>query len=340
MFAIEPWWNHKQLQKQQVVENHMKEFKLMRTEFRLSFQLCFEVWMQKKWKEKIKNLFQTDSKDPTEPCSSQEEEKIIFFHKKLPPVVRPSWMIASNCAWPVLCFVGFLLFALSCVLLLIWSAIVLGDISLQRHSISKQSQSMLCTQLLVHLQIGETKHMSKIDWLTCGLHFAAGNSCMETSLTLLGCWQPNWCLCNALSCAERDTGRVFCGRVADHMASLAQIPSHGFQRGKLNEKQTGQVHLFSWANSVNHIQSTTFSKPWLLPFQKMLGLKKNHDKKLTSLVNPNNEIYGACRHRPRFHRCAKQTTPSTDESINDERASPTHEVTTDFARCNVCLVDV
>jgi len=32
--------------------------------------------------------------------------------------------------------------------------------------------------------------------------------------------------------------------------------------------------------------------------------------------------------------------PSTDESINDERASPTHEAATDFARCNVCLVDV
>mgnify|MGYP000461385916 CR=1 FL=1 len=58
------------------------------------------------------------------------------------------------------------------------------------------------------------------------------------------------------------------------------------------------------------------------------------------LINSNNEIYGACRHRPKFHRYGKQTTPSTDESINDERASPTHEVTTDFTRCNVCLVNV
>jgi len=58
------------------------------------------------------------------------------------------------------------------------------------------------------------------------------------------------------------------------------------------------------------------------------------------LVNSNNEISGACGHRPRFRGHAKQTTPSTDESINDERASPTHEVVTDFARCNICLVDV
>ena len=58
------------------------------------------------------------------------------------------------------------------------------------------------------------------------------------------------------------------------------------------------------------------------------------------LVNSNNKICGSCGHRPCFHRCVKKTTPSTDESINDERASPTHKVATDFARCNVCLVDV
>ena len=52
------------------------------------------------------------------------------------------------------------------------------------------------------------------------------------------------------------------------------------------------------------------------------------------------QIYGACRHRPRFHVCAKQTTPNTDESINDKRAIPSIQVATDFTRCNVCLTDV
>jgi len=47
-----------------------------------------------------------------------------------------------------------------------------------------------------------------------------------------------------------------------------------------------------------------------------------------------------CRHRPHFHKHAKQTTPSADELINDKRASPTHEVATDVTRCNVCLADV
>ena len=58
------------------------------------------------------------------------------------------------------------------------------------------------------------------------------------------------------------------------------------------------------------------------------------------LINSNNEIHNVCRHRTRFHRYAKQATPSTDEIINEERASPTHEVTTDTNRCNVCLADV
>jgi len=57
-------------------------------------------------------------------------------------------------------------------------------------------------------------------------------------------------------------------------------------------------------------------------------------------INANNEICGVCGHRPCFHRHANQTTPNTDESINDKRVSPTHEVTTDFTRCNVCLADV
>jgi len=36
----------------------------------------------------------------------------------------------------------------------------------------------------------------------------------------------------------------------------------------------------------------------------------------------------------------KQTTPSADESINDERASLTHKVATDFSGCNICLAGV
>jgi len=47
------------------------------------------------------------------------------------------------------------------------------------------------------------------------------------------------------------------------------------------------------------------------------------------LINSNNIICGACQHTPHFHRHAKQTTPSTEASINEKRVSPRHEVATD-----------
>jgi len=49
-----------------------------------------------------------------------------------------------------------------------------------------------------------------------------------------------------------------------------------------------------------------------------------------------NEICGACRHRPWFHRHAKQTTPGTGESIDDKKDRPRHKVTIETKRCNVC----
>jgi len=88
------------------------------------------------------------------------------------------------------------------------------------------------------------------------------------------------------------------------------------------------------------VVKTFATKNCALCAKERLEILKQSRSNPQLLVNSNNEICGACRHRPRFHRCAKQTTPSADESINDERASPTHEVATDFTRCSVCLVDV
>jgi len=60
----------------------------------------------------------------------------------------------------------------------------------------------------------------------------------------------------------------------------------------------------------------------------------------TTFINSDNECCGACGRRPRFRRRAKQTTPITNESINDKTDSLTHKGATDFSRCNVCQVDV
>jgi len=59
--------------------------------------------------------------------------------------------------------------------------------------------------------------------------------------------------------------------------------------------------------------------------------KGERESKFLRLKNPG-------RHRPGFHRHAKQPTPHTDESLNNERGSPTHKVAACFARCDICLV--
>jgi len=85
-----------------------------------------------------------------------------------------------------------------------------------------------------------------------------------------------------------------------------------------------------------HLQPKTM--PCML--KKELQFLNHQDPTHTFFFNSNNVICSACRHRPHFNRCVKQSTPSADESINDKRVSPTHEVATCFARCNVCLADV
>jgi len=92
-------------------------------------------------------------------------------------------------------------------------------------------------------------------------------------------------------------------------------------------------------NPISAVKSFA-TKNCTLCAKERLAIFKQSTSNPQLLINSKNKIYGASRHSPRFHRCAKQTSPSTDESINDERASPTHEVATDFTRCNVCLVDV
>jgi hypothetical protein len=49
---------------------------------------------------------------------------------------------------------------------------------------------------------------------------------------------------------------------------------------------------------------------------EILKLTVNEKEKA---INSCNEIFGACRHKPRFHRFNNTETPSTDESVKDER---------------------
>jgi len=79
----------------------------------------------------------------------------------------------------------------------------------------------------------------------------------------------------------------------------------------------------------------TFSSKNCALFEKeRIAILKQSRSNPQLLINSDNKICGACRHRLCFHRHPKQIIPSTDESINDERVSRKHEVATNFGRCN------
>ena len=50
---------------------------------------------------------------------------------------------------------------------------------------------------------------------------------------------------------------------------------------------------------------------------------KGMDKFLKNkkMINSSNEIYGACRHKPKFHRYALSTPSSTDEGLTSPKRS-------------------
>jgi len=91
-----------------------------------------------------------------------------------------------------------------------------------------------------------------------------------------------------------------------------------------------------WQGNPISVVKTVATKNCALCAKERIAVLKQSRSNAQFLINSNN---GACRHRPHFHMYVKQTTPGTDESIHDERASPTREVPTDLTRCNVCLAN-
>jgi len=87
-----------------------------------------------------------------------------------------------------------------------------------------------------------------------------------------------------------------------------------------------------WQGNPISVVKTFATKNSALCAKERIAILKQSRSNPQLLINSKNKINRACGHRPRFHRHAKQTTPSADGSINDERASPTHKVTTDFTK--------
>ena len=161
---------------------------------------------------------------------------------------------------------------------------------------------------------------------------------MDGQLTLLHWDHPNWhsFSANFFNCAEEQTVtdlQQFLDSCAKHFATQfpTTIPTPDAQRD-------GTTCSIIWQGNPISAVKTFATKNCALCATERTAVLKQFKLNPQLLINSNNEICGACRHRPKFHVCGKPTTPSTDESINDERVNST-QVATDFNRCHVCLSD-
>ena len=53
--------------------------------------------------------------------------------------------------------------------------------------------------------------------------------------------------------------------------------------------------------------------------ERLLILKTPGDNAEKRLINSNNELYGACRHKSKFHRYTNTTNSNTDDGTNPEK---------------------
>ena len=70
-----------------------------------------------------------------------------------------------------------------------------------------------------------------------------------------------------------------------------------------------------------------------------LEILKRTKFKPQTLINSSSEIYGACRHKTKFHRYVKHATPSADELGKSERVCPSNQESF-YSRCHPCADDV
>jgi hypothetical protein len=122
---------------------------------------------------------------------------------------------------------------------------------------------------------------------------------------------------------------------AKHFAqqfSNSDLPTPEVQRNNIS------CEILWQGNPISVVK--TFGTPkCALCNRERLEILKQSRKNPNSLINSCNEIYGACRHHPKFHRYTCRP-PSTDESIEDEKVTPTNVDTEHSLLCSKCLTDV
>jgi len=102
---------------------------------------------------------------------------------------------------------------------------------------------------------------------------------------------------------------------AEHLANLSSNKDANRQM----IRQMVKMEILCQGKAISSMKS--FGKLSCCLFMKeRLAILKMARKEPDKLINSRSEIYGACRHKMRFHRYTKNGNPSTDEGTNPERA--------------------
>ena len=107
------------------------------------------------------------------------------------------------------------------------------------------------------------------------------------------------------------------------MQNMKHLESREFHKALRNSYTSNIL----WQGKAISAVKTFGTKNCSLCNQERLHIFYRSKKSPGTLINFCNEIFGACRHRTRFHRYLK-VAPGTDDSIEEEKVTP-NEVTTE-----------
>jgi hypothetical protein len=105
---------------------------------------------------------------------------------------------------------------------------------------------------------------------------------------------------------------------ARHFCQFVPAPKDSKDKIKVQDHIKYKFEIVWKGNAISTVKTFGSRSCKLCTQERLEILKATHRNKQKS-INSRNEIYGACRHKPKFHRYGRQSTASTDESIADER---------------------
>ncbi len=119
---------------------------------------------------------------------------------------------------------------------------------------------------------------------------------------------------------------------AKHFANIFQNCKDKTGEERLNntmQRNMIDIEILWQGNPISCVKSFRTSNCKLCTKER-IAIYKHSKTHPDLLINSCNELYGACRHKPKFHRYTTTESPSADDSNKDERVQATSKVTTEI----------